>query len=131
MLGSSKEKTQTTEEILQEQDSDELTEETFKNGIQTGIAFVKFYAPWCGHCKRLSSTWNTLRDKFANREMVKIFKVDCNSDLNKELCNNEKIEGFPTLFLYKDGLKISEYSGSRTIEDLTDFVNTHLPHDEL
>lgn len=109
----------------------ELTGDNFKDGIQSGITFVKFYAPWCGHCKRLSPTWDSLRDKFATKPGVNIVKVDCTLDANKQLCNEEEVEGFPSIFLYKSGEKISEYSGSRSLDDLYDFVIKHLGHDEL
>lgn len=131
MLGSDKEETQEIEEFSVTEDMDELTTENFKSRIQKGISFVKFFAPWCGHCKRLSPIWNTLRHLFKRQRDVNIFKVNCDSGVNRELCDSEQIENFPTLLLYKDGFKLSEYSGSRSIEDLTDFVNKHLGHDEL
>jgi thioredoxin domain-containing protein 5 len=41
------------------------------------------------------------------------------------------VDGFPTLFLYKDGEKVAEYTGSRSLDDLYEFVMQRIPHDEL
>ncbi|XP_076619033.1 thioredoxin domain-containing protein pretaporter [Colletes latitarsis] len=109
-----------------------LTGESFKHGIENGISFVKFFAPWCGHCKRLAPIWEDLGKKFFDNENVHIIKVDCTLDASKELCNEQEVDGFPSLYLYRDGHKVSEYNDARNLDDLYEFVASHLqPHDEL
>lgn len=109
-----------------------LTAESFKHGVERGFSFVKFFAPWCGHCKRLAPTWEQLSKKFFGNDNVNIVKVDCTLEASKQLCNEQEVDGFPSLYLYRDGRKISEYNGSRNLDDLYDFVMTHLQaHDEL
>lgn len=109
-----------------------LTGESFEHGIEKGVTFIKFFAPWCGHCKRLASTWEELGKKFIDNPNVHIVKIDCTLSTNKQLCDEQEVDGFPTLFVYKDGRKAGEYNGSRTLDDLHEFVSKHVQsHDEL
>lgn len=109
-----------------------LNSETFNHGVEKGISFVKFFAPWCGHCKRLAPTWEDLGKKFSSKDDINIAKVDCTMETSKSLCNDQEVDSFPTLILYRDGKKISEYNGSRSLDDLYEFVMNHLKqHDEL
>ena len=53
-----------------------LTEETFDKSLQNISKpwFVKIYAPWCGHCKRLAPTWDDLASELQGK--VNVAKVD-------------------------------------------------------
>lgn len=83
---------------------------------------VEFYAPWCGHCKALAPKYEELGSMFAASEFkdkVVIAKVDATSnDVPDE------VQGFPTIKLYPAGGKKEPitYSGSRTVEDIIDFI---------
>lgn len=44
---------------------------------------------------------------------------------------NLQVNGFPTLYLYKEGEKVSEYEGDRSLQDMASFISQHLSHDEL
>lgn len=150
MLGSSE---QMAHEETEEKPSGDwavgvLTGDTFSHGIEKGLTFVKFFAPWCGHCKRLAPTWEELGRKFLGKNGVNIMKVDCTLEINKQLCSEQevhkflarllwlswfwfKVEGFPSIFLYRNGEKLSEYTGNRGLDDLYEFVVKHKQHDEL
>jgi len=104
-----------------------LMKDSFEEHVKTGVTFVKFFAPWCGHCKRLAPTWEELAQKFKGTAGVSIAHVDCTAgdNVNRALCDGQGVNGFPTLIIYKDGEKVAEYSGKRDLEALTAFVEKH------
>lgn len=88
-----------------------------KNG---GMWFVAFYAPWCGHCKRLMPNWEHLAHAVADKEIdVRIGKIDCTRFSN--VGNELKIQGYPTIIFFRNGVEIP-YEGERTNEKMLDFV---------
>jgi len=105
-----------------------LGKENFEEKTKTGVSFVKFYAPWCGHCKRLAPTWEELAQKYKGTAGVMVGHVDCTAadNANRALCDANGVNGFPTLNIYKDGEKVGEYSGKRDLEALAAFVEKHL-----
>ena len=81
-----------------------------------GPLFVKFYAPWCGHCKKLAPTWDALEI-----EGVRVAKVDCTKETN--LRTKYGVRGYPTLlFLANNGQTIKKHSGPRTADALTKYA---------
>ncbi|KAG5084286.1 hypothetical protein AAZX31_19G215100 [Glycine max] len=100
-----------------------LTEETFENEVgKDRAALVEFYAPWCGHCKRLAPEYEQLGASFKKTKSVLIAKVDC--DEHKSVCGKYGVSGYPTIQWFPKGsLEPKKYEGARTAEALAAFVN--------
>lgn len=70
---------------------------------------MKFYAPWCGHCKKMEPTWDELATSLKGK--VNVAKVDVTA--NRELGSRFDIKGFPTVkFFSKVCIAVSFYSAS-------------------
>jgi len=83
---------------------------------------VEFYAPWCGHCKKLAPTWEKLASIFKNEENVVIANVD--ADKHKEVGGRFGVSGFPTIkFFPKDDKAGVAYEGGRELSDLVKYIN--------
>jgi protein disulfide-isomerase len=74
---------------------------------------VKFYAPWCHHCQALAGAWAEMaRDM---KMSLNIGEVNC--DVEKSLCKEMGVKGYPTINFIKNGEKV-EYQGLRRLGDL-------------
>jgi thiol-disulfide isomerase/thioredoxin len=54
-----------------------LTQATFEMETKTGATFVKFFAPWCGHCVKLAPTWEAVSAKVHADGTGKVFPPTC------------------------------------------------------
>ena len=80
--------------------------------------FVKFYAPWCSHCKHMAAAWTELGKEMKGK--LNIGEVNC--EANKKLCKDINLRGYPTLMFFKGGERV-EYDGLRGLGDLVSFAN--------
>ncbi|KAL7535153.1 hypothetical protein ACHAXR_006307 [Thalassiosira sp. AJA248-18] len=105
----------------------DLNPATFSEAIHSKNTFVKFYAPWCGHCKSLAPDWDALGATYAGSSSVLIGSVDCTTDENSDMCQEYGVQGYPTLKVFKDGNTEGEdYNGGRSLDELTSFADEEL-----
>jgi protein disulfide-isomerase-like protein len=78
-----------------------------------------YYAPWCGHCKRLMPEWEQVETILAADPAVKVNKI--NSDEFPHLAKREGITGFPTI-VFANAQGKQTYKGDRTAQAIIDFV---------
>ena len=80
--------------------------------------FIKFYAPWCHHCQAMAPNWQGMARQ--TRGKLNIGEVNC--EVEKRLCKDVKVRGYPTILFFRGGERI-EYDGLRGLGDLIDFAN--------
>lgn len=66
------------EEVAQDENVYVLTDENFKDFVNSKkYVLVKFYAPWCGHCKKMAPDYSKLAKRIhGESEEVYVAKVD-------------------------------------------------------
>ncbi|KAG7898025.1 hypothetical protein KL905_004344 [Ogataea polymorpha] len=111
----------------------ELTPKSFDDVIYktNHTSVVEFYAPWCGYCQQFKSHY--IKAAQASSDVAQYAAVNCDLPENKKLCNEYRIEGFPTILVFrppkwtgkitkKNGHSSEIYRGERTASKLTEFV---------
>lgn len=108
--------------VLTDKNFEELTQ--ISTGSTTGSWFIKFYAPWCVHCKAISQTWSDLATELKNQ--INIAKIDVTK--HEKTRKRFKIEGFPTLLYFRNGKMYDYKAADRTLEALKNFALENYKH---
>ncbi|KAG4096859.1 disulfide isomerase-like 2-1-like protein [Neocallimastix lanati (nom. inval.)] len=83
---------------------------------------VKFYAPWCGHCKRLAPVYEELATAY-EKDSDKIIIAELNADDEKSIAKKFDIKGYPTIKLFPANTETPvDYSGDRSLESFVEFI---------
>lgn len=106
----------------------DLTDDTFADTLANSgkNMFVKFFAPWCGHCKRMKPDWDKLGEAYADSSSVIVADVDCT--VHKTTCSKYGVNGYPTVkyFTAETGESGADYKQARSYEALEKFVKDEL-----
>jgi len=84
-----------------------------------GMWLMQFYAPWCGHCKKLEPVWKHVSQSLVEFP-VRVGKVDCTRFTT--VATEFNVRGFPTIMFLK-GEDTYVYEGDRTREDIVAFAH--------
>ncbi|XP_012485435.1 protein disulfide-isomerase 5-2 [Gossypium raimondii] len=106
----------------------ELDESNFDSAISSfDYILVDFYAPWCGHCKRLSPQLDEAAPVLAGlNEPIVLAKV--NADKFTRLASKHDIDGYPTLKFFMHGVPM-EYNGPRKADLLVQYLKKFVAPD--
>lgn len=86
------------------------------------LALVEFFAPWCGHCKKIAPEYEKAAYKLAASEPdAKLVKVDCTTDGGKTVCQEYGVSGYPTLKLFRSG-EPTDYDGPREASGIVSYM---------
>lgn len=84
-------------------------------------ALIEFYAPWCGHCKKLESKYIELAEQLASDPNIVVAKMDATAN---DVPAPYDVPGYPTIYLAPKGNKNEpkRYDGAREVKDILNFL---------
>merc|ERR1711879_9773 len=87
---------------------------------------VEFYAPWCGHCKKLEPVYREVAKRLEGVGSIVIAKIDATSN---DVAGVD-VEGFPTIKLWRADNKADplDYDGDRDVDSFLAWLEEKATH---
>jgi thioredoxin 1 len=95
-----------------------INAEEFKNVI-TENCIVTFSADWCGPCKALAPTLETISE-------IPVYKV--NVDNEPQLCMEYGIRSVPTIISFKEGKEYKKLLGNQNKDKILEMLDYEVPN---
>ncbi len=83
---------------------------------------VDFWAEWCGPCRMLAPTVETVAEKYAKSARV----VKLNVDNSPSIAQRYSIQAIPTLILFQDGEEKERLIGVVSAEEIARAIERYL-----
>jgi len=99
-----------------------LDEDNFDEVVsQFPMLLVEFYAPWCGHCKKLEPEYaKAAAELKAMDDPLRIAKIDATEA--RDLASKYGVRGFPTLKLFRGLDSVTDYESGRSAGDIVKYM---------
>lgn len=87
---------------------------------------VEFYAPWCGHCKKLEPVYKDVAKRLESVNTILIAKIDATANDVEGV----DIEGFPMIKLWRANNKDAplDYDGDRDVDGFLTWLEDKVTH---
>ena len=100
---------------------------------QKSAEIIMFYADWCPHCKTAMPEWDKIASTYQSTQInghnVTFTKINCADESlsasNAKLISENKVEGYPTIKLFK-GSEVFDFDAKPTNDSLLQFLQTVL-----
>ncbi|KAK9449854.1 thioredoxin-like domain-containing protein [Limtongia smithiae] len=99
-----------------------LTKDNFDSFLaEHPLTLAEFFAPWCGHCKALAPEYELAATALAeSHKDIALAKIDCTSE--NDLCNDQGVQGFPTLKVFRGPDSAAPYNGQRKADAIVSYM---------
>jgi thioredoxin-like negative regulator of GroEL len=97
------------------------------SGIHNHPSMVSMVAPWCPHCQNLEPILDSLENELNNdSHFNKLKMIRINDEFLNDVSTELEPQSFPTISFFINGQKIDNFSGTRNLPELKNYVMNHL-----